>query len=280
MAPNATDEQRKEYLDCAEAAKNGSSVAYPSGTSISRAETSRGQDPFTAFIEHQEKLIVLMATGGTLTSLAQADTGSLAGGAQMDVWEQIVQRDGVVISAALNRDLFIPFLREAFPGEQIVTGLAIFDKRVILYGSEGSSKVFTSKNRRYSEKAHGNLPTAVVEAVDPLVLSMKIVDCSVSDELDFESREIPSEISACFNDQIITSRVGKQLYVTLGQFSIIRLERSTQLLIPMYDYCIPCKECAGGGEEDPCTLFNHIPFPISDFYPPKESPDRCTSGIC
>ena len=125
MAPNATDEQRQEYLDCAEAAKNGSSVAYPSGTSISRAETSRGQDPFTAFIEHQEKLIVLMATGGTLTSLAQADTGSLAGGAQMDVWEQIVQRDGVVIPAALNRDLFIPFLREAFPGEPVMAHFEI-----------------------------------------------------------------------------------------------------------------------------------------------------------
>ena len=125
MAPNATDEQRKEYLDCAEAAKNGSSVAYPSGTSISRAETSRGQDPFTAFIEHQEKLIVLMATGGTLTSLAQADTGSLAGGAQMDVWEQIVQRDGVVISEALNRDLFIPFLREAFPGQPVMAHFEI-----------------------------------------------------------------------------------------------------------------------------------------------------------
>lgn len=125
MAPNATDEQRGEYLACAEAAKNGSSVAYPAGTSISRAETSRGQDPFTAFIEHQEKLIVLMATGGTLTSLAQADTGSLAGGAQMDVWEQIVQRDGVVISAALNRDLFIPFLREAFPGEPVMAHFEI-----------------------------------------------------------------------------------------------------------------------------------------------------------
>ena len=125
MAPNATDEQREEYIACAEAAKNGSSVAYPSGTSISRAETSRGQDPFTAFIEHQEKLIVLMATGGTLTSLAQADTGSLAGGAQMDVWEQIVQRDGVVISAALNRDLFIPFLREAFPGEPVMAHFEI-----------------------------------------------------------------------------------------------------------------------------------------------------------
>ena len=125
MAPNATDKDKDEYLACAEAAKNGSSVAYPSGTEISRAETSRGQDPFTAFIEHQEKLIVLMATGGTLTSLAQADTGSLAGGAQMDVWEQIVQRDGVVISAALNRDLFIPFLRERFPGEPIMAHFEI-----------------------------------------------------------------------------------------------------------------------------------------------------------
>ena len=125
MAPNATDEQRDEYVACAEAAKNGSTVAYPSGTAISRAETSRGQDPFTAFIEHQEKLIVLMATGGTLTSLAQADTGSLAGGAQMDVWEQIVQRDGVVISAALNRDLFVPFLRGRFPGEPVMAHFEI-----------------------------------------------------------------------------------------------------------------------------------------------------------
>ena len=32
---------------------------------------------------------------------------------------------------------------EAFPGEQIVTGLAIFDKRVILYGSEGCIKIKT-----------------------------------------------------------------------------------------------------------------------------------------
>ena len=125
MAPNATDKDRDKYTECAEAAKNGCTVAYPSGTEISRAETSRGQDPFTAFIEHQEKLIVLMATGGTLTSLAQADTGSLAGGAQMDVWEQIVQRDGVVISAALNRDLFIPFLKERFPGEPIMAHFEI-----------------------------------------------------------------------------------------------------------------------------------------------------------
>ncbi len=175
---------------------------------------------------------------------------------------------------------FYKIIGEAFPGERIVTGLAIFDKRVILYGSEGNSKVFSSENRRYSGRSHSNLPTAIVEAVDPLALSMKIVDCNVLDQLDMESREIPEEIACCFTEEIVTNRTGKQLYVTLGQFSIIRLERSTQLLIPVYDYCIPEKECAGGGDEDPCTLFSRVPFPISDFFPPKDNPDKCTPGTC
>ena len=117
MAPNATNEQKADYVDAAEAARDGRSTVWPSGTpQPSRAEGSRGQDPFTSFIEHQEKLIVLRATGGTLTSLAQADTGTLAGGAQMDVWDQIVMRDSSVISDALNRQLFWKFLERRFPG--------------------------------------------------------------------------------------------------------------------------------------------------------------------
>ena len=52
-----------------------------------------------------------------------------------------------------------------------ITGLAVFDKRVILFGSEGSAKVFTSTaalrelDSRTIETT--NLPVAVVEAVDP-----------------------------------------------------------------------------------------------------------------
>lgn len=166
---------------------------------------------------------------------------------------------------------------EAFPGERTVTGLAIFDKRVILYGSEGSSKVFTSGQKCFFDRRHSSLPTAIVEAVDPLALSMKIVDGNSRNDFDSEIREIPEEIAECFCDEIITSLTGKQLYVTLGQFSIIRLERDTQLLMPAYDYCIPDKECVGG-DEDPCTLFSHIPFPIQDFFPPKGSPEGCVQN--
>ena len=50
----------------------------------------------------------------------------------------------------------------------------------------------------------------------------------------------------------------------------MRLERDSQLLIPMYDYCMPDKECcSGGGSEDPCQLFRSIAFPTGEFFPPN-----------
>jgi len=170
----------------------------------------------------------------------------------------------------------------AFPGDRNVTGLAIFDKRVVLYGGEGGSKVFTSKGC-FCGSNTSSLPTAVIEAVDPLVLAMKIVDASCVETCvtDSETHNIPEDICACFDDEIVTSLTSKQLFVTLGQFSIIRLERETQLLMPVYDYCIPDKECAAGTDEDPCTLFSSIPFPISDFFPPQGDPSKClTNGTC
>ena len=56
------------------------------------------------------------------------------------------------------------FVGAARPVE--VCGLCVFDKRVILFGSEGNAKVFTSEGRHGKEEESGdraNLPTAVVE---------------------------------------------------------------------------------------------------------------------
>jgi len=57
--------------------------------------------------------------------------------------------------------------------------------------------------------------------------------------------------------------------VTLGQFSIIRLERDAQLVVPVLDYSLPTKECcdAVGSAEDPCEMFSRIPFPAAQFAP-------------
>jgi hypothetical protein len=57
--------------------------------------------------------------------------------------------------------------------------------------------------------------------------------------------------------------------VTLGQFSIIRLERDAQIVVPVLDYAIPVKECCDtpGEVEDPCEMFSRIPFPTAQFAP-------------
>lgn len=182
---------------------------------------------------------------------------------------------------AVDITYFYKVTGRAFPGDRTVTGLAIFDKRVVLYGGEGGSKVFTSKGGLCSSNT-SSLPTAVIEAVDPLVLAMKIVDGASVEvrTIEPETHDIPREIRDSFDDEIVTTCTMKQLYATLGQFSIIRLERETQLLMPVYDYCIPDKECAAGTDEDPCTLFSSIPFPVNDFFPPQGNPDRCTTGTC
>ena len=117
MPPNATNEQRGDFVQASDDARDGRSTVWPNGTTTSRAEGARGQDPFTPFVEHQEKLVVLLCTGGTLTSLA--------GGAQMDVWREIVRKDAAIISSALNRQLIRPFLESAFPGHPVVASFEL-----------------------------------------------------------------------------------------------------------------------------------------------------------
>jgi hypothetical protein len=159
-----------------------------------------------------------------------------------------------------------------------ISGLAVFDKRVILFGSEGSAKIFTSDTVLGGSDAGApegsNLPTAVVEAVDPIVLSMKLIDTPDS-RSEFGISEIPSKISASFDSALVFDSTSRRVYVTLGQFSIVRLERDTQLLIPSYDYFVPDKECLGAGDDDACSLFSRIHFPIDEFFPPDtlESPE-------
>lgn len=156
-----------------------------------------------------------------------------------------------------------------------VTGLAVFDKRVILFGSEGSAKVFSSNSVNCAPDPQSlprtTSPIAVVEAVDPLILNLKLVD--VCDCRPCDCADIPAAVAACFQEELTTSGDARRLYVTLGQFSLIRLERDTQLLMPVYDYCMPDKECTcdSGGpcQEDPCELFRKVQFPVGEFFPPN-----------
>ena len=161
-------------------------------------------------------------------------------------------------------------------------GLAVFSKRAVLCGEDSRAHIFTSDTRidaadglsRYS----ANRPTAVVEVLDPMVLSSKVrevCDCKCKENTVIQ---IPDCILQMFDDQLVLSGENRRLSVTLGQFSIIRLERDAQLIVPVLDYSIPTKECCDtpGCAEDPCEMFSRIPFPAAQFTPTDcDRQDKC-----
>lgn len=104
--------------------------------------------------------------------------------------------------------------------------------------------------------------------LDPMILSSKvkeICDCGCPETV----CQIPAGIRAFFDEELVLSGDRRRLFVTLGQFSIVRLEREAQLIVPVLDYSIPVKECCDnpGCSEDPCEMFSRIPFPAEEFSP-------------
>ena len=154
---------------------------------------------------------------------------------------------------------------ETFPGGQLCRGLAVFDKRVMLFGSEGSVKTFSSDSEEGVVIADDQ-PKAVVSAVDPICLHCMLTDAA--EKSGSESIIIPPFILEAMGEDLVTVDNVRRWYVTIGQFSMVRLERETQLLIPAYDYFLPDKECPGTSEDDPCALFGRISFPVDEFFPP------------
>ena len=163
-------------------------------------------------------------------------------------------------------------------------GLAVFSKRAVLCGEDSCAHIFRSDTRL--GEADGlttlrfNRPTAVVEVLDPMVLGSKVRDvCDCGGEV---CCQIPGAIRCCFDEELVLSGDKKRLYVTLGQFSIIRLERDAQLIVPMLDYSIPTKDCcdAIGCAEDPCEMFSRIPFPAQQFAPRGCDGDQGCDNSC
>ena len=152
-------------------------------------------------------------------------------------------------------------------------GLAVFSKRAVLCGEESCAHIYTSNTNLCSGdtvlEPGSNLPTAVVEALDPMVLSSKVKDVCECKCGEHTAIQIPKAIRDLFDEKLVITGEHRRLFVTLGQFSIIRLERDAQFVVPVMSYSIPEKECCDspGCAEDPCEMFSRIPFPTARFTP-------------
>ena len=173
------------------------------------------------------------------------------------------------------------------PGKvQEFDGIAVAEKKVILYGSEGNVNIFRSEAGNscfcddlvIKERSHSNAPAVVCEVTDPIALSVKVARpehckcscCCVDD--------IPKHVCDCLSSCLCDVDDGyKSIYVTLGFFSVIRVERPCQYMINAAEYTIPDKVCVEATDEDPCAAFAKMSFPVSEFYPPSY---RDTHGNC
>lgn len=166
----------------------------------------------------------------------------------------------------------------------IVHGYASFNKRVILFGSEGNIKIFSSDYEHNDDDPQNppatNLPKAVLEAIDPIFLSARLVECDHNDDAQPVS-DVPEIFASDLEGECGGVIPIKFVLVTLGVFSIVKIERQVQMLIPAYDFCMPDKECTGS-TGDPCELFRSIKFPTNEFFPPRlcEIPDSDPQGGC
>ena len=161
---------------------------------------------------------------------------------------------------------------------QELDGIAIVEKKVILYGGEGNINIFRSEigaqnfcGCNHAENPGTNLPTAVFEVVDPIVLNTRIVEaCELRRHpccLNIE--DLPETVCRCLDGRPAAETRNKILTVSLGFFSVVRIERPAQYLVHGTEYTVPEKECISPSTDDPCKMFKHMAFPVNEFYPPS-----------
>jgi len=181
----------------------------------------------------------------------------------------------------------------------ILCGTALWNKRVILYGGEGNSKVFTSEDDFITplpiepcdgsfcgSVSNSGMPKATVHVVDPVALDAKFICVPCGNKCICPPPPPPHPGGPGHGPGCCPPCDHKQfdriLAVSLGLFSIIQLSRPVSLIVPAYDYCIPCKDCSGqvASSEAPCDVFDRIDFPTEQFFPQPSgvNPYCCSCG--
>ena len=162
---------------------------------------------------------------------------------------------------------------------QQVEGVCISDKKVILYGSEGNVRVFSSDmsadDYDIQNMPTRSLPTATVQVAKPIALAVTVLNKKPCHKV---CHKIPSGVLQQIGGNI-SERGERVVLATLGVFSIVQLLRNVQMLIPSYDFCIPEKHCEGS-TDSPCEMFSRLDFPTDEFFPPNVTENNSDGGGC
>ena len=150
-------------------------------------------------------------------------------------------------------------LEAVLPGQEppvCVEGSCFFERRSTLFGGENCVRTFRSNGA-----GCGGVPEASIQCAQPVVLNVHLTD---------------GPVAFGAPPQAVIDRLGGRLspephravLISLGLFSVLSLERPTQLAVSSFGPALPTRECRGElcGKEV-CDLFNAMPFPIEQFNP-------------
>ena len=149
-----------------------------------------------------------------------------------------------------------------------VRGIATVPKKVILYGSEGNIRTFCGEvKENFCEESDSreskSMPKCCVQVAEPVLLGARLADNCVC-----KPCTVPECCLCCCGGLCQPTKDGQSLLISVGVFSIVQLIRHMQMLVPVYDYCMPCKECTPAGcGESACEAFSRLSFPVEEFFP-------------
>ena len=168
-------------------------------------------------------------------------------------------------------------------------GVAVLEKKVVLFGGESSVSTFKSGSAssdycKIPEPCcvSKNAPIAIIDVVDPIILNSKVKEkeekcgCCCCCSCD----EVPESVCSELNGHL-TDGNGRYLSVSLGIFSIVRIVRPAQYLISASEYSVPDKVCVSSQEDNPCAIFKSMAFPTAEFSSSDYVPQKFDgSGKC
>ena len=117
--PQATNEQMAKVYDAlAKRIIGDGRGTVPSGSKFQTVETRQNNcDSFEKRAKWCADAIITVATGGLLTVKAESGSGTLAGSAHTDSFENLVAGSAASISATINKQFTRRLLAEAFPND-------------------------------------------------------------------------------------------------------------------------------------------------------------------
>ncbi len=124
MPPNVPADKAAEYQELAEQVISDARGALPNGADVKTENAGTfgraGGGPFKDLMQWLNEEVILAGTGGKLTMLAESGSGTLAGGAHTDSWEEIVLGEAASVSEVFQCQIDREEISRVFPGQPVL----------------------------------------------------------------------------------------------------------------------------------------------------------------